>query len=393
MSNDEMTSKNGHSGFIQKGLAFLWFIIPLLLLAVVANNYISKYYAHLVPFLIEYIVPGVIAFFIMLGAVPLTMMIARKCKAAVQPEYPKQHLKAIPLLGGMAIFIVMLAVQCLYWPPPKGVLSIYLGAAIIVTLGTIDDVRPVSSIIRLGGQLLASGIIMSSGMLVSFFPDTLWGNVASIIITLVWILGIINAMNFMDGVDGLAGGITAIACLFFFLIAVHLSQYQLALMTSILAGCSFGFLKYNFKPARIYLGDGGSTLLGFLLASFALYGGWSAKGIMVALGIPVLILGVLIFDMIYITLSRVKNGKVKTVREWLDYRGRDHFHHRLINIGFKEEHAVLFILIICIILGLSALVLENTQFSYPAILLILQGSLIFVVTTTLMLVGREEDGL
>ena len=162
-------------------------------------------------------------------------------------------------------------------------------------------------------------------------------------------------------------------------------------MASIFAGCCFGFLMFNYKPAKIYLGDGGSTLLGFLLASFALYGGWSENGIIVALGIPVLILGVLIFDMIYITLSRVKNGKVRTVREWLDYRDRDHFHHRLINIGLKEEDAVLFIFIICIILGLSALVLENTQFSYPAILLIIQGSLIFVVTSILMLVGRKIE--
>jgi len=371
----------------------LWHAIISLICIFYITKYIETYYSHLVPFLIQYIVPGVCAFILMLFITPLVIKIAGKCNAVVQPEFPKHHFNKVPLFGGTAIFCVMLLTHVFYWPFPKEVLSIYIGSSIIFILGTIDDIRPISSTIRLFGQLAASAIVMSAGLVVSFMPNTFMGMVVSNFITLLWILGIMNAMNFADGVDGLAAGMTFIACIFFFLIAVHLGQYPLALMVSILAGCSAGFLLFNFKPAKMYLGDGGSTLLGFLLASFALYGGWSDKGIIVALGIPALILGVLIFDMIYITLSRIKNGKVRNFKQWLDYRDRDHFHHRLIHIGFKEEDAVLFIYIICIILGLSALVLENTSHSYPAILLIIQGVLIFGITAILMLVGRTKEDL
>ena len=148
-------------------------------------------------------------------------------------------------------------------------------------------------------------------------------------------------------------------------------------------------LFHNFKPATIYLGDGGSTFFGFLLASFALYGGWSSKGPVIALGIPVLILGVLIFDMCYITMSRIRNGKVTNIKEWLDYTGKDHFHHRLIQLGFSERQTVLFIYFACIISGLSALTLEHTYNWFYVAVLVLQSVLIFIIISLLMIVGRR----
>ena len=130
--------------------------------------------------------------------------------------------------------------------------------------------------------------------------------------------------------------------------------------------------------------------MGFVLSSITLYGQWSEKGHVVALGIPLLILGVLVFDMTYITVSRVKNGSVKNLGEWLDYVGHDHFHHRLIHLGFKEEHAVIFIYIICTILGISALVLEKSQAAYHVVILSIQACLIFAAVIMLMLIGREK---
>ncbi|VAX37873.1 Undecaprenyl-phosphate alpha-N-acetylglucosaminyl 1-phosphate transferase, partial [hydrothermal vent metagenome] len=239
------------------------------------------------------------------------------------------------------------------------------------------------------GQVAASAIIMSTGLIVSFMPDTWWGQIIAVIITLIWILGIINATNFIDGIDGLATGFTIIAAIFFLIITLHLEQFYVALMAAILVGSCLGFLLFNFKPAKIYLGDGGSTFLGFMLASFALYGEWSFRGPVIALGIPVLILGVLIFDMIYITISRIRNGHVHNFHEWLDYTGKDHFHHRLMNLGFKEEHAVIFIYIIAIILGLSALIVEHARVSYPVVVLMVQAILIFVIISILMLMGRK----
>jgi len=221
-------------------------------------------------------------------------------------------------------------------------------------------------------------------------PHTPLGITIACLITLLWILGIINSVNFFDGADGLATGITFISSMFFFLITLHLQQYHVCLPAVILCGCCAGFFIFNFKPAKIYLGDGGSTFLGFILACLALYGGWSDRHPVVALGIPTLILGVLIFDMVYITISRISTGKVKSFREWLDYTGRDHFHHRLMDLGFSERNAVLFIFITCLTLGLGALQLEKAQTSYPVVIQIIQAVFIFLVITLLMLTGREK---
>jgi len=308
---------------------------------------------------------------------------------ADKPKGHKTHEKPTPLLGGLVIYLAFVSVYLIYNHWSLQTKSILIAGSIMLALGTIDDFYPLSSTVRLIGQIAASFIVMSTGLIVSFMPDTIWGNALAVIITLFWILGIINATNFIDGADGLATGFTIIATMFFLLITLHLNQFYVALMASILVGSCVGFLFFNFKPAKIYLGDGGSTFLGFMLACFALYGEWSSRGPIIALGIPVLILGVLIFDMIYITISRILNGHVHNFREWLDYTGQDHFHHRLMNLGLKEQDAVMFIYIISFILGLSALVLEHSKVSYPVVILMIQAALIFVSITILMLMGRK----
>lgn len=370
----------------------VFYVIPALIAVYLLYLYIKSDYGHLIRPLFHYLIAGAFAFILTLFVTPLTIRSAKKTGFVKSPDFPKHRSSDMPLLGGVSIYFVVLMVSLFYLPWPVEVQSIFLSAFIILLIGTIDDFYPLSSFIRLVGQIVASLIIMSSGLIVSFLPNTLVGTIIAVIITFIWILGIVNAANFSDGVDGLTAGMTGFACVFFFLITLVSNQPHMALITSILAGSCMGFLVFNYKPAKIYLGDGGSTTLGFFLASFALYGGWSSRGIFVALGIPVLILGVLIFDMIYITVSRIRNKNVRNFKQWLDYRGRDHFHHRLMNLGLKESEAVLFIYIICIILGLSSLVLEHTKYSFPVIILIVQAVLIFVIITILMLAGRKISG-
>lgn len=319
----------------------------------------------------------------------MCMKIARRFKIQDKPGSPKAVFGPTPLLGGLGIYLAFLIVLLFHQPWSPQMEAVVVASSIMVIMGTIDDICSLSSITRLLGQLLASGIVIAAGLKVSFMPDTWWGEALAILITLVWILGIVNATNFVDGADGLATGFSVIASIFFFLITFHLHQSGVATIAATLIGCGLAFLIFNFKPAKIYLGDGGSTFLGFLLACIALYGEWSNWGPIIALGIPTLILGVLIFDMIYITISRIKNGHVRTIRQWLDYRGQDHFHHRLINLGFKEEEAVIFIYFTTIILGLSALVIEHAHASYPVVVLILQAGMIFINITILMLIGRQ----
>jgi UDP-GlcNAc:undecaprenyl-phosphate/decaprenyl-phosphate GlcNAc-1-phosphate transferase len=366
-------------------LPLLLYLIPFLGFLFLLKYYVETRYVYWIHSLVKYCIPAASAFILALILVPLCMKVARQFKVLDKSG------SKVPLLGGTGVFLSFLIVLCIYQPWPPQIEAIIMASGIILILGTLDDIKPLSSIVRLIGQLAAAGIVMSAGLKISFMPDTWWGEFAAILITTIWILGIVNATNFVDGVDGLASGFSVIACTFFFLITFHLQQSGPALIAAIVIGAGLGFLVFNFKPAKIYLGDGGSTFLGFILACLALYGGWSSWGPIIALGIPVLILGVLIFDMIYITISRIKNGHVHNVREWLDYRGRDHFHHRLINLGFKEEEAVLFIYSITIILGLSALVIEHARVSYPVVVLLIQATMIFICITILMLIGRQID--
>ncbi|MBU1864233.1 MAG: undecaprenyl/decaprenyl-phosphate alpha-N-acetylglucosaminyl 1-phosphate transferase [Candidatus Omnitrophica bacterium] len=320
---------------------------------------------------------------------PIVRVIARKARIMDIPAERKIHTTPVPLLGGVAIYVGFMATVLLYVPLSPQVISILIGGSIIFVLSTIDDMYPLSSIVRLIGQIGASLIVISSGLIVSFTPGTWWGNAIGTVITIVWILTIVNGLNFADGVDGLAVGMTIIMASFFAFITYRLGQHHVMLPALILVGCGLGFILYNFKPAKIYLGDGGSTFIGFLLATFALYGGWSNRGLIVALGIPVLIVGILIFDMVYITLSRIKNGVVRNMRQWLDHTAKDHFHHRLMNLGFSEPQTVFFIYITCFILGLSAIVLERSNNPFHVVVLIIQASFILVQISVLMIVGRQ----
>jgi UDP-GlcNAc:undecaprenyl-phosphate GlcNAc-1-phosphate transferase len=360
-------------------------------LCLVLIYYILTRYRHLVYPLLKYLLPGGLALFFALTLTPLCIKTARKFKIVDKNAADRKDKFATPLLGGLAIYLAFFITLFLYRPWTPQMMSIIIGGSIIFLLGTLDDIKPVSSTIRLIGQVTACLIVMKAGLVVTFMPDTLWGDIIAYVLTFIAILGIINATNFVDGVDGLAAGFTVISSLFFLLIALHLQQYPVVIISSVLIGSCLGFLFFNFKPAKIYLGDGGSTFLGFMLACIALYGGWSSWGPIIAIGIPVIILGVLIFDLFYITISRIKNGSVKNFKQWLDYRGRDHFHHRLINLGFKDHEAVLFIYAICIILGLSALVIEHARVSYPVVVLFIQALLIFLLISMLMLKGRQIE--
>ena len=199
-------------------------------------------------------------------------------------------------------------------------------------------------------------------MVITFLPDGLWGDVGEWLLTAFWIIGITNAFNFLDGMDGLATGTGCIAAIFFGLVALQNNHDFMVYLALPLVGSCLSFLPYNFrfrKPAAIFMGDAGSTFLGFMLASLAVLGDWAGNHA-VRLIVPVLILGVPIFDMSFTTFMRIKNGQVRTFREWVEFTGRDHIHHRLEDLRIGRIGAVLVIYCVTIWLGLSALALKNT---------------------------------
>lgn len=351
--------------------------------------YIKTRYDHWVYPLANYGVLALLAAFISIIITPVVIYFAKNIKAIDQTMSKRFQKKPTPLLGGISIYLSVVLTLLFHKSLNPQLLSIIIGGTIIFIIGTIDDIYPLSSTLRLFSQLAASIIIMSNGLIVSFMPKTFIGNILACLITFIWILGIINATNFFDGADGLATGVSCIASLFFFIIALHLEQRGLCVLAAAVIGACIGFLFFNFKPAKIYLGDGGSTFLGFCLASIAIYGGWSSRTAFAALGIPVLILSPLIFDMIYITIARIYNKKVRSFREWLDYTARDHLHHRLINIGFKEKNAVLWIYLFGSAMGMSALGIENAKMSYPIVLELITTGIIFISVSIIMITGKK----
>lgn len=319
---------------------------------------------------------------------PVIRYVATKLKILDMPEERKIHEKPIPLLGGLAIYISYVVTIFLNFSFSIELKGVVIGGTIILLVGLIDDIWKVSATWKLVSQILASSVLIVFGVKLSFLPNNWWGNGGEIILTVIWVVGITNAVNFFDGMDGLAAGLTAICSLCFFIVAAITHQAYIGFLTIALAGSCLGFLKFNFKPATIFLGDSGSTFLGFTLAGIAVMGGWAEKNPKVALSLPILILSVFIFDLIYITIARSLDGKVRNLKEWIEYTGKDHLHHRLVNLGFMETETVLFIYLIAACLGISGINLKTIG-DLKIYFELLQGLYIFIIVVILMLVGRK----
>jgi len=314
--------------------------------------------------------------------------IAAKLKILDHPDERKIHKKPIPLLGGLAIFASYIATIIFNFNFSIELKGVVIGGTIILIVGLIDDIKHIPATWKLISQVLASGILILYGVKLSFLPNTWWGNAGEVLLTVIWVVGITNAVNFFDGMDGLATGLTVIGSLSFFIVAEITGQSYLGFLTIALAGSCLGFLKFNFRPASIFLGDAGSTFLGFTLAGIAIMGGWAEKNPKVALSLPILILSVFIFDMIYITIARVWDGRVKNFKEWIEYTGKDHLHHRLVALGFNETQTVLLIYLIAACLGLGGINLIATE-DLRIYFEFIQAFFIFAIVVILMITGRK----
>lgn len=331
-----------------------------------------------------------ISFFESLVFTWIAMKAAAKLGILDQPAARKIHKKPVPLLGGVAVFAAFSLALLLNFRFSLGLKGIVLGSLILMLAGVVDDIRGLSARFRLLLQVLCSSIVIAHGVCLNTFPSA-WaaGNVLNIVLTVLWMVGMTNAINFMDGADGLATGMAVIASGAFFFIAYQTGQTYFAFLTMALAGACLGFLVFNFHPAKIFLGDAGSSFLGFSLASLAVMGEWAEKNPIVALAIPTLILAVPIFDIVYISVSRVARGDVKDFQGWIEYVGKDHLHHRLAAMGFSHRESVTFIYLICAVFAVGALTLRGAT-TQQSLLLVLQAFIILTVITVLMIVGNEN---
>jgi UDP-GlcNAc:undecaprenyl-phosphate GlcNAc-1-phosphate transferase len=366
-------------------LGSVFLLLIFLLIPAIQNSFISKQLLWLHILLLSYAIASF--------AIPFVRTIATFFNIVDKPNYRKIHSEATPLMGGLAIYVSFAATilyNDVYSDELKGVA---IGATIVFITGLIDDIVSLRASIKLIVQFVATFIMIQYGVVADFLPNTWWGRLFEIVITMFWVLGITNSLNFFDGMDGLAAGLTSVSALFIGLLAIQSRQYYLMYLSIALLGSSLGFLQYNFrykKPATIFLGDGGSIFMGFMLASLTVMGGWGAKEPIKAYAMPILILGILIFDMMYTTISRIKNKRIANFGEWLSFTGNDHLHHRLEILGFTRKQTVFFILFTAATLGLSALVLRNGN-TLDGLLLSLQAVLIYLVIVILMKRKKQSD--
>lgn len=323
---------------------------------------------------------------------PVSVWLAEKTGAIDMPDERRVHTHPVPRLGGLAVYLAFIFSVLRNFQFSDEIIGLLAGSTVIYLLGALDDIKKLSANTRLVFQLLAAFIVVFSGLKITFtLQYGLFGKILSYAISVLWLVGITNAFNFMDGIDGLASTLGLVCSLLFLSVVVNTNQYHVAFISAALSGACLGFLKFNWRPAKTFLGDGGSTFIGFMLGCLAIYGSWASDNPVVALSTPVMILGIPIFDLIYTTVARVRSGKIRNVREWLEYAGKDHFHHRLLNLGFSVEMAVLFIAVLNVILGFSALSVILRNEIMETFVMIFQSVLIFILVVILMLNARNKE--
>jgi len=288
------------------------------------------------------------------GGTPLARRLALHLNLVDMPTRRKLHLAPVPLLGGLAIYVACILAllffgERFYIPQ---LVSILLGATLVSFLGIWDDRRAIQPLGKLLGQVVAALVLVSSGVQVHLVR---WQPI-NVGITIAWVAGITNALNLLDNMDGLSGGIGAVAAAFFLLLAAMSGQYLVGSLAAALLGACVGFLYYNFNPANIFMGDSGSLFLGFTLAAVGIKLRFPSNSYVVTWMIPVIVLGLPIFDTALVIISRLRRGLNP-----LTCPGKDHVSHRLVNLGLSQREAVLTLYLVCGVLGLLAMFLTQAN--------------------------------
>jgi len=325
-----------------------------------------------------------------LVTVPLARAYARWRGVLDQPAARKVHRVPTPLLGGAAVYAAFAVTVLMNFTFSRELKGVALGAALVVLVGIVDDLVDIPAWVKLAGQLAAAAVAIGYGAVLTTVPSIVPGAPAwNVVVTVLWFLTVTNAVQFLDGMDGLAAGIGVVAGLFFSAVALQTGQPYLMFLSASLVGACAGFLPYNFRPggATIFLGDSGASFIGFTLAGLAVMGEWASNDPVVAMLTPILILGVPLFDIAFVGVVRVVQGKVHSLREWLAYTGKDHIHHRFEQLGFTKPQTVLLIMFLCATLGLSALLLHGAT-PRAAALLLVQAGCVLAIVALLETMGR-----
>jgi UDP-GlcNAc:undecaprenyl-phosphate GlcNAc-1-phosphate transferase len=286
---------------------------------------------------------------------PVAVRLAVRRSVLDHPNAIKTQASPVPYLGGLAIvvaFATVVLVAALVRRPAPGFteLGVILALAVaLAVVGLLDDLRGLSPWLRLGLEIGAGLVVWATPAGATVFSN----NAVDAVVTVVWVVGVTNALNLLDNMDGLSAGVSAIAAGSIFVVAEDNGQFLVATLAIALAACAVGFLRSNFHPARIYMGDAGALFLGFMLAVLALKLEFPEQPKSVSLFVPVLLLGIPLFDTTLVTLNRLRHRRSPMSG------GRDHTSHRIVFIGIPVPIAVALIYVASASLGVLAFVVSR----------------------------------
>lgn len=326
---------------------------------------------------------------------PLSIMFAKKTNAIDIPRDDRRmHDRPIPRIGGIAIFAgsvaaIIIAVELGYCdvPAPRGhaeiiphsrIYGVLTGGTLMFLLGLWDDYKNLKPYVKLTGQILISTLVFFLGVKLDyisvFLGETQFSGVVSYVLTVIWLVGVTNTINLVDGLDGLAAGIVAIASMCIAYVAYIFGYYASCFPVLALAGGCFGFLPFNFYPAKTFMGDSGSLYLGFMIGSFSLLQPVKSTTV-VAVLIPCLVLALPLFDTIFAIIRRLVNHKPVMGAD------KGHIHHRLMKTGMGQRRTVLCMYGICGIMGIAAILVARDLYKETIGLSLIALMYIYIVLT------------
>ncbi len=308
----------------------------------------------------EVLYGAAIALFVVVLLTPAVGGMARLLGVVDEPDARRLNRRPIPRLGGLAIFLGIVVPSLAFLDLSGEMRGILLGAAVACVVGAVDDFRGLPPASKLAGQVLAAAIPTAFGVWVDHFTFPFLGAVdlpagVGVPLTIFWIVAVMNMVNFLDGLDGLASGVCAISGVTFAVISLSLGKPDAAILSAVVAGACVGFLRHNFFPARIFMGDSGALVLGFTLASISVVGLLKTASTVV-LFLPLLVLAVPIIDTSFVVAKRLK------YRRPISGADRSHLHHRFVDIGFSQRRAALTMWAWTATLGAAALATRFVPF-------------------------------
>jgi UDP-GlcNAc:undecaprenyl-phosphate GlcNAc-1-phosphate transferase len=335
-----------------------------------------------------------LAFGLALAVTPPVRRWAFKCGAVDRPEARKVHRRLMPRMGGMAVYIGFVTAVLLTREITPQVAGLLAGGSLILLIGILDDTRGLSPRLKLAGQVAAALAVIPFGLKVEFLTNPFGGDaidlgLLAIPVTVLWLVSVTNAVNLIDGLDGLASGTSSIAALT--LAAVvwidignnnggSSGQGDAVALALILVAAVLGFLRYNFYPARIFLGDSGSMFLGFSVAALAVMG-LAKVATFISVVVPMVVLGIPILDTLFAIVRRLFG------RRPIFSPDKEHLHHRLMDLGLSHRQTVLSIYAVNLLLGLSAIVMTLLTPKQAVLMLLLLSTAVLLLANKIGVTG------